>query len=88
MPAYVPDPAVIAALHYETSVVFNRLPPGIACRMGRPILFRCPTTGMNVQHWLADEEPDDSEYDQIACPACTRFHFIRRTTGKPIGQDD
>ncbi|WP_300210923.1 hypothetical protein [Bradyrhizobium sp.] len=56
--------------------------------MGRPILFKCPTTGMNVQHWLADEEPDDSEYDQIACPACTRFHFIRRATGKPIGQDD
>jgi hypothetical protein len=32
--------------------------------MGRPILFICPETKLNVQHWLGNEEdvPDD-EYE-------------------------
>jgi len=55
--------------------------------MSRPILFRCPQTGMNVQHWLASE-PDNAEgtHTSVVCPACTRLHFIDSSTGKLLGE--
>ncbi len=57
--------------------------------MGRHILFKCPQTGMNVQHWLADEASGDtSEYSSVNCPACTRFHFVHKETGKLLGYQD
>src|SRR3974390_300801 len=52
------------------------------------ILFKCPRTGLNVQHWLAEEvEPDNpqSSYETVVCKACTRLHFINRATGKLMG---
>ena len=58
--------------------------------MGRPILFRCPKPGMNVQQWLADEAPEEGagDYKAVTCPACTRLHFIHSATGKLLGDDD
>jgi hypothetical protein len=55
-------------------------------RMGA-VLFTCPTTKMMVQHWLDDDDdaPED-EFRSIACPACTRQHFVNRKTGKLLGQ--
>jgi hypothetical protein len=55
------------------------------------ILFRCPRTGLNVQHWLADEVMPDhssSTYETIICKACTRLHFINRLTGKLLGEPE
>jgi hypothetical protein len=56
-----------------------------------PILFRCPATGLNVQ-WETDQvKPDDERavpYQGITCPACTRLHFINRSTGKLLGEND
>jgi hypothetical protein len=57
--------------------------------MQRQILFRCPRTGMNVQHWIDDErldscEPPDS-YVPVRCPACMSLHFANSTTGKLLG---
>jgi hypothetical protein len=52
------------------------------------ILFRCPHTGLKVQHWLEDATlPDDekSRYEAINCPACARPHFVNRSTGKLLG---
>jgi hypothetical protein len=52
------------------------------------ILFKCPRTGMNVQHWLADEpQPDNPQctYETVVCKACSRLHFINRSTGKLLG---
>ena len=60
--------------------------PGV---MGN-VLFRCPRTGLNVQHWLADEiGPDDPQcsYETVVCKACTRLHFINRKTGKLLGEE-
>jgi len=39
-----------------------------------------------VQHWLADvpEEAKDS-HSPVACPACTRTHFIHNSTGRLLG---
>lgn len=44
------------------------------------LIFRGPRTGMNVQHWLADEPVDNSRssYETVVCQACSRLHFIER----------
>jgi hypothetical protein len=55
--------------------------------MGRDILFKCPQTGMNVQHWLAEDASDD-HYKPVTCPACTRLHFIHNKTGELLGRRD
>ncbi len=53
------------------------------------VVFRCPRTGMNVQHWVAEEAaPGDSTYETVICKACTRLHFINRGTGKLLGGPD
>jgi hypothetical protein len=42
---------------------------------------------MQVQHWLADDpEEAPNSYRQVACPACTRFHFVNAETGKLLGE--
>ncbi len=53
--------------------------------MERQILFKCPQTGMNVQHRLGDE-PADRTHVSVHCPACTRLHLIDRATGKLAGE--
>jgi len=57
--------------------------------MARPVLFTCPATGLRVQHRLddPDDAPDD-EHEGVECPACAKFHFINRRTGKVLGQDE
>ncbi len=57
--------------------------------MARHTLFKCPQTGMNVQHWLADapeREPAEA-YASVTCLACARFHFIHKATGKLLGDE-
>ena len=51
------------------------------------LLFKCPRTGMNVQHWLDEPEPGDPHpvYESVVCKACTRIHFINSATGKLLG---
>ena len=59
--------------------------------MGRLILFKCPQTDMNVQHWLAEGiDPDDPRctYETVVCRACTRLHFIHKETGKLLGNEN
>lgn len=59
---------------------------GILDAMAQPIVFKCPQTGMNVQHWLADA-PDDAKgrHSSVTCPACAKLHFIHNSTGKLLG---
>jgi hypothetical protein len=53
-------------------------------------IYRCPTTGMNVQGWSVDDtSADEGEvYETVTCLACTRVHLINRSTGKVLGSDD
>jgi len=58
--------------------------------MGRPIIFKCPQTGVNVQHWLTDE-PDPAalgRYEPVVCQACTKMHFVHSRSGKLLGSAD
>ena len=54
------------------------------------LIFKCPNTGMNVQHWLADEPGDNSRasYETVTCQACSRLHFINRASGKLLGAEE
>ncbi len=55
----------------------------------RPILFKCPTTGLNVQ-WSVEDATSEREasitYQAVHCPACTRLHFMDLSTGKLLGE--
>jgi hypothetical protein len=53
------------------------------------VVFRCPRTGLNVQHWLEESKPGDliRTFESVVCKACTRLHFINRTTGRLLSQD-
>ena len=56
--------------------------------MAELIIFRCPQTGMDVQTLLDKQEKDEALiYESVICPACTRLHFINKSTGKALGQD-
>ena len=45
-------------------------------------LFTCPNASMKVQLWLDDEYSDDSQYEALTCPACSKVHFVNAKTGK------
>jgi len=53
-----------------------------------PVLFKCPTTGQNVQ-WSVEETSSEKgpavTYTSIHCPACMRLHFMDPSTGKLLG---
>lgn len=53
-------------------------------------LYRCPTTGLRVQGWVADDptESKGERFESVTCLACTRAHLINPKTGKLIGEDD
>jgi hypothetical protein len=46
---------------------------------------------MHVQPGLADDPgPDDStsSYETVVCQACSRLHFINRTSGRLLGAEE
>jgi hypothetical protein len=53
----------------------------------KPVLYRCPTTGKMVQHFVADEPDlnDAHSYEPVDCPACSSLHFLSRVSGKVMG---
>ena len=66
----------------------DRVDARLARCMGN-IVFKCPATGLNVQHWLADEPSvDDPQctFETVVCQACGRLHFINRSSRKLVGE--
>ena len=52
------------------------------------LLFKCPQTGLNVQHWVEDAPDDPSDaYKPVVCQACTKLHFINISNGKLLGEE-
>jgi hypothetical protein len=51
------------------------------------LLFKCPQTGLNVQHWVEDAPDDPSDaYKPVVCQACTKLHFTNISNGKLLGE--
>jgi len=51
-------------------------------------VYRCPTTGLNVQAWFADDPSGDKNevYETVKCLACAQVHLINRLTGRVVGR--
>lgn len=47
-------------------------------------LFRCPNTGMNVQHVVAEpsSRKESGAIVAVNCPACARIHLVNVATGE------
>jgi len=53
-------------------------------------VFKCPRTGMNVQHSFANEPESGNPrgtYETVVCKACSGLHFINRSSGKLLGEN-
>lgn len=51
-------------------------------------VYRCPTTGLNVQGFVADDPDDDTAYEPVTCTVCTRTHLVNPKSGKVLGAPD
>ena len=49
-------------------------------------IFVCPPTNFKVQHRLELVSEEETVYEAVACPACSRLHFINFKTGKLLGE--
>jgi hypothetical protein len=54
------------------------------------ITYRCPNMQQSIQYWLdgKDVQDEGQKYIAVLCYACLELHFVERTTGKVLGQDD
>ena len=54
-----------------------------------PFIFRCPTTGFQVQGFAAgndESEETDDVFVGITCLACASVHLVNPKTGKTAGE--
>jgi hypothetical protein len=58
--------------------------------MAATCIYRCPTTGLNVQGWFAEDASanEGETYEPVTCLACRQTHFINRSTGRTLGEDE
>jgi hypothetical protein len=54
------------------------------------LIYRCPTSGLNVQAWFADDPSaiKGETYESLKCLACNRVHLVNRVTGRTLGDED
>jgi hypothetical protein len=53
-----------------------------------PFVYRCPSTGKQVQAWVADDPTEDDTYHAVTCLACNVVHLVNPKTGRILGTDD
>jgi hypothetical protein len=58
--------------------------------MAATCIYRCPATGLNVQGWFADDVSanEGETYESVTCLACRQTHFVNRSTGRTLGDDE
>ncbi len=60
--------------------------------MRSPIVYKCPNTGEQVEHWMAEPIIDGSRSDReavktaILCRVCSKLHFLDKSNGKLFGE--
>ena len=58
--------------------------------MAKPFIFRCPTTGQNVQGLSENgEQPADGmrRYEGVLCLACQQLHMVNPATGRLMSEE-
>jgi hypothetical protein len=58
--------------------------------MAKPFIFRCPTTGQNVQGYSErDEQPPSGQrqYEGVLCLACQQLHIVNPATGRLMSEE-
>jgi hypothetical protein len=51
-------------------------------------LYRCPSTSLQVQGWVADDpEKGEEFYEALTCTACSAVHLVNPETGNVPGAD-
>jgi hypothetical protein len=54
----------------------------------RTFLYRCPTTGFQVQGYSPEQTSGDADaYEVVTCTVCARVHLVNSATGKVLGDD-
>jgi len=55
-----------------------------------PFLYRCPTMGLNVQGWFADDASGNNgeTYEPVTCAACRQVHLVNPKSGRTLGDDE
>jgi hypothetical protein len=55
-----------------------------------PILYRCPTTGLQVQAWFAGDPTENGGevFETVTCIACRQVHLINLKTGRALGGEE
>ncbi len=54
------------------------------------IIFHCPETDTDVRTLLLKQQHEETRpyYVAVTCPACTRLHFLDKSTGIALGTDE
>jgi hypothetical protein len=58
--------------------------------MAKPFIFRCPTTGQNVQGYSErDEQPPSGQrqYEGVMCLGCQQLHIVNPATGRLMSEE-
>lgn len=56
----------------------------------KTLIFRCPTTGRNVQGWFSVDTSvaGGESYESVVCTACKNVHLVNPVSGKTLGATD
>ena len=54
-------------------------------------IYRCPTTGLRIQGWVADDadtRTNDESYRPVTCLACRQTHLVNPSSGKVLSANN
>ena len=54
-------------------------------------IYRCPTTGLRIQGWVADDadpRANDESYQPVTCLACRQTHLVNPSSGKVVSANN
>jgi hypothetical protein len=52
-----------------------------------PFIYRCPTTGFNIQGATPDDAPAGSYFISVTCPICSKLHLVNPSSGAGALED-
>src|SRR5271166_3856702 len=78
-------PAIRAQLRKHPELLLA--PSSLFGRHMATFLYRCPTTGHNVQGFVPDNAAvsDERAYETVTCVLCSRVHLVNPKTGHVLG---